>query len=98
MAKFYSFKNGVKIDDHTINEWLDDCRKAIMSGEKFWNICSGDTKVIAFAYDSSWTFYVCNSDDVATINFYAYDKKEMVEHSFNYRRPIPVENISEKNL
>ena len=47
---FYIMNNAVKIDNKTINNWIQDCIKGLEENpnEVSWSISSGDTLVIVF--------------------------------------------------
>lgn len=80
LAEFYSFANGVKIDNSTINEWLYKIRDSFIKGEKTHsNIASGDSSVSGHIFDTCVIFIVatsngfydfsCQLEDLKTLEF-----------------------------
>lgn len=62
--KFYSFKNGVKLTNKEINEWLEGFRIQLLSSEVGFNTfrSSGDTMVTCHNFEDEYYFTVASSD------------------------------------
>lgn len=74
-SKFYSFKDGFKISNNTINEWLEEIREDLIEsnvGESFF-ISSGNSFVAAYHHVDEYHFVVCNSDGFSEL---VIDKEE----------------------
>lgn len=91
LKEFRSFANGVKIDDWTINYWIQQCLITIKSGAKYHAISSGDTSVIVMVWPSEIQVFVANSCGRSTLTFSTTEGHEDVIDFVPYSRPV--ENI-----
>ena len=93
--QFHHFKDGYKIDDFTINKWIDQCIGAVKNGLVCWGISSGDTMVTIMEYDTGVQVTVSNSDGYSRIMFYKSDE-DYGEFKYSpYVRPV---SLIEKDL
>lgn len=91
MKCFFSFKDGVKVSDGEINQWLKDSLAAVMKDpdNTASDISSGDTHVSAWKYPSSvdgefnYSLIVATSDGYASLHVWN-EEADTVE--FEFRR------------
>jgi hypothetical protein len=73
-ADFFSFANGVHVDNKTVQGWVNDCvRKLLDDPENHYSYHhSGNTLVIATRNSEEINVFVSRSHMQATIPFYEY--------------------------
>lgn len=89
MANYYSFTNGLEIDNATINEWLRTARETLLNGESYDYTASGDSFVVGTRYESDgvnhYEFRVYTNRGYMKIGTFRGDKA-LMEHKFRFYR------------
>lgn len=83
LAKFFSFKNGVHIEDVVVNQWLNECRLKMCSGETYTSISSGDTHVSCHTIGETCIFIVAQSGGY---HKYRCDISKIHKLEFDFKR------------
>lgn len=87
MADFYHFKDGKKIDDQEINQWVREVFEKLNTDESWYYIHSGDTMVSGAKHEDGSIFIsVSNSSGLSTLNFFPSIHKKPTIMRF-YKRP-----------
>lgn len=62
-SKFYDFRNGVKVKDYEIKQWLEEIKNDLIEADigNHSFRASGNTFVIGFKYEDEYSFIVCDS-------------------------------------
>ncbi len=74
---FFSFKDGVKIDEEKINAWINECLYEVINNKKgSWSIATGDSEVTVEEHDEGEMITISVTQGRYEFTF---DKKDIIK-------------------